>query len=103
MALTLAKVKHGLGLNNRTHIYDVTFDNSYSTGGYALTPSTVGLVTINAVTAVFSGATAANGRIVTYNPTTGKLLVWTAPATEAAGASDQSAVTARLTIHGERV
>lgn len=104
MALTFAKVKHGIGLNQRIHIYDVTFDSSYPTGGEAVAASDFGMTSgsINAVTPVFSGATAANGRIVAWNPSTGKLTVWTAPGTEAGNASDQSAVTVRCTVFLER-
>lgn len=103
MALTFTKVKHNTFPNGRCHIYDVTFDNSYPTAGEAVTASNFGLTTINGVNAIFSGATAANGRIITFNPTTSKLLVWTAPATEAVDTSDQSAVTARVHVWGERI
>jgi len=102
MALTLTKVQHRIGLNSRIHVYDVTFDSSYPTGGEAVAASDFKLDSIDAIFPTFSGATAANGRIVTFDPTNSKLLVWTGVATEAANASDQSAVTARVIVVGPR-
>jgi hypothetical protein len=104
MALTFTKVRHDVTNAGRLHVYDVTFDNSYQSGGEPVTPSNFGLRgSIQAIDAAFNGAVAANNRVITYDPANGVLHVWTALGTEATAASDQSAVTARCIVYGDNI
>jgi hypothetical protein len=104
MALTFTKVRHDVTTAGRLHVYDVTFDNSYQANGEPVTAANFGLRgSIQAVYPSFNGATAANNRIITWDSTNGVLHVWTALGTEATGASDQSAVTARCIVYGDNV
>src|SRR5882672_5100990 len=98
MALTFTKVKHNIGLNHRMHIYDVTFDNSYPTGGEVVTAANFGLNNINGVDIVANTATAANNRVFGFDSTNSKIVIYTAITTEATNASDQSAVTCRCLV-----
>lgn len=80
----------------------VTFDSSYPTGGEAYTAALFGFdqvlhhVEVEGVTLTGSG-----GRLIVNDHANKKLKLFTAMSTEAANASDQSAVTARVTAYGE--
>jgi hypothetical protein len=87
-----------------TSIIDVTLDNSYTTGGYALTAAQVGL---NEIFSVLPAVAVASGNFLqtAWNPATGKLQIFyptggtTAPAAVAqpivkSGGSTASAVDA---------
>jgi hypothetical protein len=103
MALTFTKVRHDVTAAGRLHTYDVTFDNSYAAGGMVVTPANFGLRgAIHSIQASDVGATAANNRLVTWNPTTSKLVIWSAIGTEAASAS-QGSVVARCLVYGDNV
>lgn len=73
---------------------DVTLDNSYPTGGYALTPQQLGLGSGGAIEHVNVMGTA-DGYLYKWNPATNKLMVFqgdnanaaAAPGTEVANAS----------------
>lgn len=67
----------------------VTFDASYPTGGYAVSPSLFGLTQIAALDANPSSA----AHPVVWNPATGKLQVFTAQGTEVADTTDIHTVT----------
>ena len=75
----------------------VTFDNNYLTGGTALLPSDLGLQSFKWVEARQEGVAS---RIVEFNYTTNKLMLFTALSTEAANASDQSAIVVRVIAYG---
>lgn len=101
MALTFAKVNldnrnHVLG-NRREVVLDVTLDNSYPTGGYALTPATLGVD--GATDYVFAQATT-TGHLPVYNYGTKKLMVFSG-GTEVSNATDLSAVVLRLIAQGK--
>jgi hypothetical protein len=101
MALTISVVKKNVVGAQREIIADVTFDNSYPTGGEAFDPTD--LDPLAAETDVFhfvvvemNEATIADMRHVFYDYTNEKLIVNTAINTEATNASDQSAVKVRV-------
>lgn len=103
MALTISKVTgadHVEG-NKRVKVRTVTLDSSYATGGYSLTPSSVGLHSIDTVQGgVAVSADGTSARTVAYNHSTQKLQVFTTASAEAANASDQSAYSVRLRFVG---
>lgn len=96
MALTYscnANTVHG---SQRAWQGTVTFDASYTTGGLTVGPAQLGMVRIDSLQ-----ATPQNGsNLVAWNPTTGKLLLYTAIATEAANASNQSTVVIGIDVVG---
>mgnify|MGYP001262126021 CR=1 FL=1 len=59
----------------RFRVYDITFDSSYATGGWAITPANVGLT--NIVDMVSSGPqVAAAGAVFGWDPVNSKLLAY---------------------------
>lgn len=79
-------------------IASVLFDNSYPTGGEAILPSDFGLeAQIDAVVPLSTGG----GRILEHDKANSKLKLFTALGTEAANASDQSTITARVLVIGK--
>ena len=110
MALAFSKVRHGVDHNRRYTEADVTFDNSYPTGGEAVSLASIGLNWVSRVQIVFDAwpdgatvTTATHGRQVVPDistPTAPKLKVYTANDTEATNTSDQSQVVQRLRFYG---
>lgn len=82
--------------DKRVHAYGITFDNSYPTGGEAVTAGLVGLNTIQFVIPLVNGA-----NFSVWDRTNSKLLIYTADGVEAANASDQSAVTVEAVFIGK--
>jgi hypothetical protein len=84
----------------RTYSFD--FDNSYPTGGESI--SDIWTKDFGTVLQIFvNGALpdATNGRFIKVDYTNKKLMVYTALDTQAAGSSDQSAITGvKLTVIG---
>ncbi len=84
MALTVTEVGAARGIHGtvRETFYDVTFDNSYPTGGEALAAQNVGLDTIYGLTVVgqglADGTPATTAYVVTWDQVNGKLQVFTA-------------------------
>jgi hypothetical protein len=84
-------------------IKDVTFDNSYATGGEPLTAGDLGLASI-----VFAAAMSAGGYVFSYDVLNSKLLAYrgdnangsVGPMIEVANAVDLSAVTTRVMALG---
>jgi len=114
MALTVARVTGNnpdyVDGNKRIKYRDVTFDNSYTTGGVSLTPAMVNLKTISFVA---PGAPAKNAAgtlayFTQYDYTNQKLLAYTAAASpssavamaEANSTKDLSTFTVRLRFEG---
>jgi hypothetical protein len=101
VAIAIGKVNldnrnHVIG-NRREIVVDVTLDNSYPTGGYTLTPTTLG---VDGVTDyVFAQATT-TGHLPVYNYGTKKLMIFSA-GTEVANTTDLSAVVLRLIAQGK--
>lgn len=110
MALTYSVKRQGIEDNHRWVECDVTFDNTYPTGGEAVDLAAIGLRTVNAVHIVFAvypdgNATAytAHGQQIVpvlTNPSAPLLKVNTSLNTEGAGSSDQSGVVSRLRFIG---
>ena len=59
----------------RFAIYDVTFDNGYATGGWAVTPANLGLTAILGLIPLGPQAAAA-GSLITWDPVNSKLLAF---------------------------
>lgn len=105
MALTFSTVKRNIVGSQREWIGDVTFDNSYPTGGEAFTPADIdpaagANATFHHVNIEANDATLADVRLVHYDHTNKKLFMVTTLSSganaQAANASDQSAVVIRV-------
>jgi hypothetical protein len=102
MTITIAAVHDPDGTDNTVGTFLVTFDNNYTANGYPVTASQFSRRAIFMATPVQTGTA---NRVITYDPssdTDGKLRIWTALGTEAAGASDQSTITCRVRVVGPR-
>jgi hypothetical protein len=103
MPLTITPTHDPDGTDPNAGLFSVACDNNYTANGYVLTPDMFGRKAIHSLTPVQTGTA---NRIITYDPTTpsnGKLRLWTALGTEAAGASDQSTITCTVRVVGPRV
>ena len=78
MALTFTDVKR-INIQKsggiRFAVIDITFDNSYATGGWAVTPANLGMSVIYGMIAL-GPQVAAAGSLITYDPVNGKLLAF---------------------------
>lgn len=96
----IARLKMGRAFVN---VVDVALDNSYPTGGEALSARELGMQTV--LTAL---PELAAGYVARYNQSTGKLMVYygdnnnasDGPLIEVPNATDLSAVTVRMTVIG---
>lgn len=80
----------------------LTFDNSYPTGGEALGAAELKALGLESyVFAVIPLLNTAGSRLVTYDPATKKLLLFTAVGTEAVNASDQSTISVPVLVIGK--
>jgi hypothetical protein len=93
MALTIQFVRNPSTPNRHEVVADVTFDNSYPTGGESLTAADLGLPDVVHLEARQKGV---GTRIAEYDYSGSKLKLFTALGTEAANASDQSAIVVRV-------
>lgn len=95
------------GADGVTRVVDVLLDNSYPTGGYALTAKQLGFGTNGVVYAVLGAFSKTAGWLVAWDYTNSKLQVFdssgsaSAASHEAASTTDVSAVTARLVVIGQ--
>lgn len=102
MSLTISSVHDPASTDTSEGVFDITCDNNYTANGYLLAASDFARRSLYAVIPVQKGTA---NRIITYDPTSdtnGKLRVWTALGTEAAGASDQSLISCRVRVTGPR-
>lgn len=76
-------------------ILNVTADNSYPTGGYAITPSRYGLTKLDMV--FIDGG---NGYGVQYDYTNNKIMFYTTAGTETTNATNLSAITFNVMLIG---
>jgi hypothetical protein len=97
MALTVRKVASFVSGDRRTVVADVTFDNSYVTGGEALTARDFGLTL--ALTSVHPAPTI-TGHVCPYDAANSKLMAFRG-GSEIANATDLSTVTTRVTAVGK--
>lgn len=101
MALTTAGQK-GQNINSKVRVVRVTFDNSYPTGGEAVTPSQLGFKNVHNIIPGVS----TNGYVVTYDKANAKLKVFrggaavSTPFAEVPNATDLSTVVVDLTVYG---
>ena len=95
MALTIgtpAIIKTG---NKKETLTSVTFDDSYATGGLALSPAQLGMTQTDGIIAF-----PATGYTFAYDATNSKLLAYSAAATEVTAKTDLHAVTAQVLAIG---
>lgn len=101
MAITIGQVNlpsrnHVIG-NRREVVMDATLDNSYPTGGYALTAATLGIdIALDFVQAIAT----TTGHTFAYDYANSKLKAYSG-GTEITNATDLSAVVVRLIGHGK--
>jgi hypothetical protein len=102
LAISLAKVNtnaHAANGGDRVFVFgDVTLDNSYPTGGYAITPATLGLSAIDLFVATLSPVAGAVN--FTYNYSTGALQAFQNTGAETANATDTHTCTGRFVAIG---
>lgn len=98
MALTIAKVKHGVMGSLKYSVLDVTFDASYPTGGESLTHAQLGVepVLVNAVHT-------AGGRELRYDYSNQTLMAFEEEAVAAGGPLVQTAAATDLSTVEARV
>ena len=89
------------GSNRKEKVVDVTYDASYPTGGYAITPASLGL---EQILGVLPGGNL-GGVVPSYNLSTGKLQLFGGAASgavlaEVTAATNLSAVVQRLIFFG---
>lgn len=83
--------------NRKTQTWKVTFDSSYVTGGYPVTPSMFGL---NEVIEWLDVALSSAAHPVVWDQVNSKLKVFTAQGAEVAGATNLSAVFVLCQVYG---
>lgn len=83
--------------NRRQVVVDVTLDNSYPTGGYALSLATLG---VDGVTDYVIATSTSTGHTFSYNYSTSKLMAFNGT-TQIANTTDLSAVVVRLIAQGK--
>jgi hypothetical protein len=103
VALTFVDVVASInleGTNKGLRVVDITLDNSYPTGGEAITAAQLQLSTIDFLGAEIK-APVAGDKFVSFDPANSKIVVQVmSTAAEAANASDQSTVTVRVLAFG---
>lgn len=97
MAKTLTKSFLDATDRMRVQHLSYTLDNSYATGGYALTPAELGLVSIERVMAE---VIAVGTHFVVWDEANSKLMVFVAAGTQVTNATDLSAIKIRVTVYG---
>lgn len=103
MTLTITAINDPDAAGSSSGVFDIVCDNNYTANGYVLTAALFSRRTIDSLIPVQKGTA---NRVITYDPSTsdtGKLRLWTALGTEAAGASDQSLISCRCRVVGPRV
>lgn len=100
MALSIDVIKRVHLPAGKGVVADITFDNSYPTGGESLAAADVGLSSIEYVKAEQKGVAS---RICEYDYANSKLMLFTALSTQAANASDQSTIVVRALVVGDNV
>lgn len=101
MAIAIGKVNlatrnHVVG-NRREVVADVTLDNSYPTGGYALTPATLG---VDGATDYILAFATTTGHTFAYDYANSKLIAFSG-GTQVSNATDLSAVVVRVIAQGK--
>jgi hypothetical protein len=88
--------------NQRSTLTDITLDNSYPTGGEAITPSDLGLNYVETADAHIKSATGAGVNVASafYDESTAKLLVYDETPAQVANAADLSTVVVRVRAYG---
>ena len=89
------------GGNFKIEVVDVTFDNSYPTGGEAVTLTQIG----NPLFGIATIKSSASGTVddingASYDPSTGKVLVWTKAGGQIASEADCTSLVVRLVVFG---
>lgn len=103
MAVVVALLKRAKNLTLHQNIAEVTFDNSYPTGGEPVTPAQFGVRSIDMMLITNNGGYIfeydhVNNKIKAYNSTTGVALA--SPGSEVVAATNLSAVVLRALVIG---
>ena len=93
MALTVTETTNSVFGDKRVVFALVDFDSSYPTGGEAITAADVPSISTAIEEVVITTSSPNTGLWATYDRTAGKIVLFTAAGSQAANASDQSAVT----------
>lgn len=97
MAATVAQKHRWISGDRVEGVFDVTLDNSYPTGGYALTAGSFGLMLrVDSVVPQNTG-----GRNLEWDAANGKLKAYSAYATEYTAGTDLSAMVIRCRVVGK--
>lgn len=94
--VNLDRRNHSIG-NCRETCVDITLDNSYPTGGYALTPAQL---QVDWLLHYVHAMPTTTGHVFAYNYATSKLMAFSA-GSEVANTTDLSAVVVRVVAHGK--
>ena len=87
--------------NLRCEVVDVAFDSAYPTGGEAVTLTHIGNPLFGIATVKSSAAGTADGLIqASYDPSTGKCLLWLTAGAQAANATDCTDLVVRVVVFG---
>lgn len=106
-AVTVSRIKGQTeGGTSRNGLFDVTWSNSYATGGDTFTAKLFGMTTINAIIGGSAVGATGTGFLVVPDLTNSKLLLQGGAASgvglaQAANATDQSATVARVLVIGD--
>ena len=95
MGLSVTEISASTVGDRRRLVVDITFDASYPTGGEPVDAGVFGLTTVEEVDAATDGT-----RLFVHDTANQKLMVFTGLGTQAANATDLSAVVARAVIVG---
>lgn len=96
MAATVTILKRGKTINRKITIASILMDNSYTTGGLAVTPAQLGLNSVDII--LFESA---NGYTPQFDYTNNKVKFYTSAGTETSNATDLSAITLRVKAIGQ--
>lgn len=101
MAASVAAVDYLSGGNFKIEVVDVTFDNSYPTGGEAVTLNQIGIPLFGIATVKSSSASTVDNIVqASYDPATGKVLLWLAAGAQLTNTADCTDLVVRVVVFG---
>lgn len=87
--------------NLRCEVVDVAFDSSYPTGGEAVTLTNIGNPLFGIATIKSSSASTVDNIVqASYDPSTGKCLLWLVAGAQLANAADCTDLVVRVAVFG---
>jgi hypothetical protein len=89
------------GGNFKIEVVDVTFDNSYPTGGEAVTLTQIGNPLFGIATVKSSSSSTVDNVVEAhYDPATNKVLLWLAAGAQAASTADCTDLVVQVVVFG---